>query len=77
MLASRLARALVAQDEDREAVRILEASRSDYPSYPMTHRMLGELSRARGDRRAAVASFEQSRDLDPYSLEVVEALLSL
>jgi thiol-disulfide isomerase/thioredoxin len=77
MMANRRARALVAVDDDAAAKALLEASVVDYPGFPQTHRVLGEIARA--ERRLADAKehYEESVALDPFHLEAQEALLDL
>lgn len=75
--ATRMAQAWMALGEPDRARGILRASVDNYPEHPLTHRLLGQLAKARGERAVAVDAFEQAVALDPFVLDDHAALRAL
>lgn len=74
---NRRALALIALDDDDGAKKLLEASLLDYPSFPQTHRTLGELAQAHARFAEARRHFEASLALDPFHLPTQLKLLAV
>jgi tetratricopeptide (TPR) repeat protein len=77
LLSNRIAQVHLALGELDLARQALEESLVDYPEFALTHKTLGAILRARGQKRLAVRSYERARELNPFDFEVQRALSQL
>lgn len=76
-LSARVATTLRLMGRDDEAVATLTTSVADYPEFPLTRKLLGELFLAKGKRRDALEQYRASADVNPFDPEVQAALADL
>ncbi|MBW2254725.1 MAG: hypothetical protein JRI25_09040 [Deltaproteobacteria bacterium] len=77
LLSNRIAQVHLALGDLDLARQALEESLVDYPEFALTHKTLGAILRARGQKRLSVRSYERARELNPFDSEVQRALSEL
>lgn len=77
LLANRVARALTALGDAKQARTLLESSSKDYPTYATTWRSLGELAADAGRVAEAIGYYEQALELAPFDMDARTALRDL
>lgn len=77
LLSNRIAQTHLALGNLDLARQALEESLADYPEFALSHKTLGTILRARGQKRLAVRSYERARELNPFDVEVQRALSEL
>lgn len=76
-LVARKAQTLQAMKRPDDAIALLQASIRDYPEFPLTRKLLGDLLLQRGRRADALAQYRASADINPFDPEVQAALADL
>lgn len=77
ILSNRLARTHLALGHTDRAQRELEESLASYPEFPLTHKVLGEILRGRGQTKPALEAYVRAVELNPFDPEVQRALADL
>ncbi len=77
LLVHRTASVLVELGREEEAIGVLRDGLENYPEVAANNRLLGFLLRDQGRNRAAIKRLQAAADLDPFHLELQQALAEI
>ncbi len=77
LLVNRTASVLVELGQEDEAIRVLREGLENYPEVAVNSRLLGFLLLEEGEYKRALARLQVASDLDPFHLELQQALADL